>query len=285
MAVTLTNSWYPEYVLDADGGTITLNSEVPQNIFTLTGTAVLTSSWTVTGSNMSRGQRFIIKYQANLTLGVNTLTIFGQNIPQSLAAHGFYVDAIYNGTGWDTDVLVNFADVPVITTDMINNNAVTTALINNGAVTADKLAADSVIESKILNGAVTVNKIASGAVNVDKLAAALKSVVVTIPVSFEAGEQASNAFFPNFDGTINTVFYAVTTDIEATDNAEITVAVNTNPTTPSLVTIPAATAADNSDSLAIASGNTFSAGDELTFTSSKVTDGGKALLTIHMTRR
>lgn len=282
MAFTATENSYYKHTLTAGGGTISLDVDAPLYLHTLTGTATLAASWAVQETGTVRlGQRFIIKYEAVIDLNGNNITIFGVTIPEGMSDQPFYVDAIYNGTSWDTHILPSFDGVGFVETTHIADDAVTADKLSASAGTdADR----AVTTDHIRNSAVTTAKIADEDVTLAKLDPTLIVETFVVPVSFEANEKCNNSIFPDFDGEINAITYVVTKAIAGTDDATISPEINANPTTPGTITIAASTALDNSATVNIVSGNSFSAGDEISFVSAKTTSGGKALLSIKVTR-
>jgi hypothetical protein len=155
--------------------------------------------------------------------------------------------------------------------------------LNSVAVSGDlTLAANGA--ATIANNAVTTAKINDGAVTLGKLEANIKKEILVIPVSFESGEQCEYSFFPTFDGVITSVSSVVTKAIAGTDDADIDIYVNSGSTTPATLTLAASSALNTLDSVTITNGGSFTDGDQVKFTTSKATAGGKALLTIAYTR-
>lgn len=284
MASTTSNGYYLEHVLDANGGTITLNAEEPFVYHRLSGTATLVSSWSVAGSNLGTGQRFVIHSEAVLTLGANTLTILGVSIPQSIANIPFTVEGIYNGSGWDTTVSPSFQGLPVISTDMLESDSVTTAKILDANVTVDKLASNSVSTIKILDDNITTAKILNSNVTLAKLESALKVETLVVPVSFETGEQCNNTFIIPFACTITSVSASVVKALSGTDDGTITLEIAGSPSTPSLITIPASSPLNTVVAIVPASNNAVAAGDTISLISTKTTVAGKALVSIKLIR-
>jgi hypothetical protein len=282
MASSSTKNLYKQLSLTSGGGTITLDAEEPFELFKVTGTATLAGSWVIQGSNLGVGQRFVLKYESVIDLNGNTITIFGKTIDQGLADRDFYIDAIYDGSAWNTSILLSFDSLPAISTSMIENSAITTAKILDDNVTNAKLANDSVDTIQILDDAVTTDKIADGAVGAEKLDANSNTVTLVIPVSFEAGEKCDNSIVIDFDCTIEAVTAYVTKVIVGTDDATVDVDIEGNPTTPATLTIPDSSALNYTDTLTIASANSISAGDVVSFVSAKTTSGGKALLSVKL---
>ncbi len=111
------------------------------------------------------------------------------------------------------------------------------------------------------------------------------SEVVPISVSFESGEACNNRFKMPYAGTV-TGFYAVCTKaIAGTDNGTI-ILKNAAGTTmgAGTITFTASDPLETAYSVSPSSNNTFSAGDILYAVTSKATAGGKALVSITVTR-
>ena len=284
MASSSTKDYYIELALTAGGGTHTLDSELPFTVYKVTGTVTLLANWVIQASNMGVGQRFILKYEAVLDLNGSTLTIFGKTIDQGLADRDFYVDAIYDGSAWNTSILLSFDNLPAISTSMIEDDAITTSKIADGDVTNDKLDTDSVDTSNIVDDAVETTKIADNAVTVDKLSDDLLVETIVVPVSFESGEQCNNDFIIDYDCNITSVSACVTKAIAGTDNATITLEIGGNPSTPSVITFTASDPLNTVESITPATNNDVTAGDTISLITAKTTAGGKALVSIKLVR-
>lgn len=99
--------------LNAGGGTITLDEDVdPHNVnVTTAGAVVLAASWVIqAGTNPLSGDTFYVNGQGSqLTLGANTLTVFGKSVPQELATNGRWaVIASYNGAAYESTLIVDY---------------------------------------------------------------------------------------------------------------------------------------------------------------------------------
>lgn len=92
--------------ITAGGGTINYPLKSPASLYIITGTAVLTSNWTLqpTGTPVE-GMEFRFRYEADVILNGNTITIFGKELPSTLADKTHNITVYYNGTNWQ----VNFS--------------------------------------------------------------------------------------------------------------------------------------------------------------------------------
>lgn len=91
--------------LTAGGGTVNLDIAEPVDIYFIRGTATLTSNWTIQSSNVNSlpliaGVLYNFKYEADITLDGNTITIFGQTLPPHVADKNMRITAYYNGSVW-----------------------------------------------------------------------------------------------------------------------------------------------------------------------------------------
>ena len=125
--------------------------------------------------------------------------------------------------------------------------------------------------------------IASGLITTAKLASTLQQEILTVPVSFETGEIGGYKIEMPYPGTIVKISAYVTKLIEATNDGSITATDNAAATMAAL-TMTAGTAIGTAVTDSPTTNNTFVAGDVLTFTTAKVTAGGKALITLKITR-
>lgn len=109
--------------------------------------------------------------------------------------------------------------------------------------------------------------------------------VIIIPVSFEAGEQCNNTIYITFPCTIDQVFILVTKVIAATDAATITVKINgTSVGGANPASIPLSSALNYNQANGFATPNTVTTSSYIDIISAKTTPGGKALVTLFVTR-
>ena len=109
-----------EVALTAGGGTKNLLTTSGVSLYIITGTATLTSSWTIQHSGIPViGMTYSFLYKANIDLGISTITIFGETLSTNLADKEFRAESIWNGTAWVTTFLPD-----VLTPDSIPATAV-----------------------------------------------------------------------------------------------------------------------------------------------------------------
>lgn len=280
-----TNNLTSNYTLSSGGGTINLPTNEPYNTYRFSGIATLSSSYTIQSSGTPiAGMEYRILYQATLTLGANTLTIFGANIISDLSKQSLEIHAYYNGTSWETKVLADFGDTPFITSDMIESMTLTSSNFANDSVPPNAIQDNAIDSINLVNNSIITTKILDSNVTLAKLETKLKPEVIIVPVSFESGEQSNNSITIPYDFRIDTIRYDITKAIANTDVAIINPFINGVATSPSSITIPLSTVINTTASTTLASSNTGTTNQVVKFVTSKTTPGGKALLTISLTR-
>lgn len=120
-------------VLTASGGTVSLDSAIPVGEYDITGTATLLASYNITYTGtLNTNLKYVLNYDATITLNGNTLTIFGLSLDSYQALQKGVIIAKYDGSAWDT----------VFAPDFENDDIVETRHIIDDAVDKDKIAAD-----------------------------------------------------------------------------------------------------------------------------------------------
>tara|TARA_R110000764_G_scaffold20407_3_gene52407 strand:- start:119 stop:874 length:756 start_codon:yes stop_codon:yes gene_type:complete len=107
--------------LTAGGGTFNLDVTSSSSIYIIQGTATLTSNWTIqpTGVN-SAGMQYNFKYEANIALGSNSITIFGATMPATLVNKTCEITCYYDGTDWEVNFLPDVLEANIIPYTSIN---------------------------------------------------------------------------------------------------------------------------------------------------------------------
>jgi hypothetical protein len=113
---------------------------------------------------------------------------------------------------------------------------------------------------------------------------AVKQDIVTIPMSFETGEQTATKIYFPFAVTINKIRGIVMKAIAATDNGTITGANASGASTGGVITCTASDALNTEYSATPTTNNTVAAGSYYKLTSAKTTAGGKVLVTLEYSR-
>lgn len=228
-------------------GTVTLTvntDEVYQNV---TGIVTLVGAYTIAFATTGAvaGDKFYVQYNGRATLSGNTLTVGGISLSDSQALTGnFVIVGYYDGSAWNSYLIPN--------------------LSGSGWQ----------LEAVC---------IAAGLITVAKLETNLHQEVLTVPVSFETGEIGAYKIEMPYPGSIVKISAYVTKLIEATDAGSITVTDDSSATM-ATITMSGGTAIGTGVTDAPTTNNTFVATDVLTFTTAKVTVGGKVLLTLQITR-
>ena len=111
-----------------------------------------------------------------------------------------------------------------------------------------------------------------------------KKGIVTVPLSFESGEQTATKIYFPFAVTINKIRSIVMKAVAGTDDGTITGANSTGDSANGVVTVAASSALDTEDSASPTTNNEVAADSYYKLTSAKTTAGGKVLATIEYTR-
>ena len=202
----------------------------------------------------------------------------------------------YNSVAITGDITLSSAGVTAIAAGAIVNADVNAA----AAIAYSKLAAlpsaqilvgsaGNVATAVAMSGDVAISNtgvttIQAASVDVAMLSGTLTKEVFVIPVSFQAGEQANNSFVIPFDGTIDDLTSYVTLALAATDDATITAQIGGVAVTNGQITLNASSALNTSDSATPTALNVFAAGDRIDLVGAKTTAGGKALVSVTVTR-
>ena len=112
----------------------------------------------------------------------------------------------------------------------------------------------------------------------------IKKGIVTVPLSFESGEQTATKIYFPFAVTINKIRSIVVKAIAATDDGTITGANSTGDSANGVITVAASSALDTEDSASPTTNNEVAADSYYKLTSAKSTAGGKVLVTLEYTR-
>jgi len=97
-----------EITLTAGGGTLNLDTTIPVRFYIVKGTATLTSNWTIQPSGTAvEGMVYEFKYEADINLNGNTITLFGTAIPETLVDKTHQITAYYDGSDWQVNFALN----------------------------------------------------------------------------------------------------------------------------------------------------------------------------------
>lgn len=271
--------------LSTTGGIYNIDISENFDFYILTGTGSLSGSWSIVSSTPSKGDYLEILLDTSFVRGLNNISVLGVAL-NDLSNGRCYIQGLYDGS-WKVSVTPyynNTSNSQTVFTTLIKDASITTAKMDKNAIDTSKLGNESVTEDIIATESISENKIQDGAITSSKLQASNKIEIITIPVSFESGEQARNRIIAPFNGIIKQVTYTVTKSIAATDSATVEVLINGIPTLPASISIPASTGLNTTSTTTITSSNTFTDNQSLDFTSAKPTPGGKVLLSIELER-
>lgn len=159
------------------GGTVTVplapTSGVPYHVHhvRVSGTQTLVSNFAVspTGS-AGKNMQSVVHWEAACTPSGNTVTIFGQTVPDELLSSDFIAVCTYNGSAWKVVLLADWAATSIVNTSRLEDDAVTEAKLADDAVSTDKIVDDAVTIDKIADAAVDTAQLVDGAVETAKIA-------------------------------------------------------------------------------------------------------------------
>jgi len=114
---------------------LTYTNNIIVGTVTLTGGLVVSPSGTPT-----TGQRVVVTWNASVTPSGNTITIFGETVPDELAAKNFVAECVYGGAAWVVNILPDFAGTGIIGSHRLASDSVTTTSIADDSVTLAKMA-------------------------------------------------------------------------------------------------------------------------------------------------
>ena len=143
-------------------GTLNVNVDrSPASLVSLASITRINGSVTLTGNlNISplgtalKNTTIKVLWEASVTITVgNQVVIFGETVPDELAAKNFVAECVYNGAAWVVNILPDFAGTGIIGVDRLASDSVTTAKIVDGAVTLAKM--DSLNKGSIIYGNTT----------------------------------------------------------------------------------------------------------------------------------
>jgi len=149
--------------LTAGGGTenLSVDDAIQQYRIYSTGSVTLTSNWTIQSTGtVAAGMRYIYKYEADITLSGNTITIHGATMPEELVDKRGVITADYNGTAWVVVFKPDFNESSIVSSSNIADEAVTyskiqqvsqgSILVGDATKTASEL--DARIAGRIIVG-------------------------------------------------------------------------------------------------------------------------------------
>lgn len=202
----------------------------------------------------------------------------------------------YNSVAVSGDITISSAGVTNISAGAIMNADVNAA----AAIAYSKLApltsanilvgsAGNVATSVAMSGNVAISNtgvttIQPGVITSSMLATNGAKEVFSFTVSFEANEQCNNTIVVPFAGTIDAIYAYVTHTMSGANDGTIVAQISGVPVTTGTITIVASSAVNTAVSVVPTALNVFAAGNALSFVTAKATVGGKALISVLVTR-
>lgn len=111
-----------EIALTAGGGTVNLDVLSTSALYVITGTATLTSNWTIQPSGTPLiGTTFIFSYEANIDLDGNSITIFSKTLPPLLSDKTHKIEATWDGSNWEVNFIPDISVTGTIPPTALSN--------------------------------------------------------------------------------------------------------------------------------------------------------------------
>ena len=235
----------------ASSGSTTFVAGTDSKYQKLTGTSVLSGNtdYSLDGT-AENGDSFILEYDASVTDGAFSLSIFGITLTEEQALNGGLIfEAEYKSGAWYPRVYPNVNDSSTYTWQA------DTPDVKDGAITAVKL------DSDLIKG------------------------FFTKEISFEATGLGIVDVEVPFALTVNKIIASVSENISGTDDATLIMKDDAAVAmTNGQIDIPASTVVGNTFTTVPTANNTFTANQNIKFETQKSTAGGRATVTIHYTR-
>lgn len=94
--------------LTAGGGTTNLPVASFNTLYIIQGSATLAANWVIQPSGTPvAGTEYRFRYEADITLNGNSITVFGTAIPETLADKTHQINAYYDGSNWEVNFSVD----------------------------------------------------------------------------------------------------------------------------------------------------------------------------------
>jgi hypothetical protein len=171
-------------------GTLNVNVDrSPASLVSLASITRINGSVTLTGNlNISplgtalKNTTIKVLWEASVTITVgNQVVIFGETVPDELAAKNFVAECVYDGAAWVVNILPDFAGTGIIGSHRLASDSVTTAKIADNSVELAKmyeLATGSVIFGNASNRP-TALSVADSTIVIGDSSTGLASVAVS----------------------------------------------------------------------------------------------------------
>lgn len=201
MSISTKQRSYVTYTVTT-GGTVTIPNGIltsDPNVdtvrdYVIEGTSILIADLTYTMTTPVAGTDLTLYWKASVTPSGFAVTVLGQVIPSRLLTKSFIIRASYNGSTWDTVLLVDNTDTANIDGTSLVDATVTDAKITalaaskltgtvadaqiaamnanklTGSIDAARYANNTIPAAAIANSSLTAAQLADGAVTVAKIA-------------------------------------------------------------------------------------------------------------------
>jgi len=124
-----------EILLTPGGGTVNLPIFSPVTLYIVKGLSTLTSNWTIQSSGTPvKGIEYRFRYEADVNLNGNTITVFGKTMPSTLSDKNCQITTYYDGSNWDVTFHASMDENGSISFELIED-ASFLPLINGGVFT------------------------------------------------------------------------------------------------------------------------------------------------------
>jgi hypothetical protein len=136
-------------------GLASITSGTDENVIVVTssGTKTAAADFTIPAPSGSpiTGERFVCYFNAQVTKGSFTFTIFGETLTaEELASGSVYIETVYDGAAWQAVKASSVTGSDSVVTTMIKDANITTAKVADKAITAEKLA-DGILGDYLLD--------------------------------------------------------------------------------------------------------------------------------------
>jgi hypothetical protein len=182
------------------------------------------------------------------------------------------------------DVTIDNAGLTAIGADKVTKTQIDADIAGAGLVQAVGGELDVNADDSTLEVDTDVLRIKALGVTIAKLEAALLKDIVTVPLSFQTGEETVTKIYFPYKVTINKIRSIVMLVIAGTDDGSITGGNIGGASNLGVVTVAASSALDTEDDASPDSNNVVAEGGYYQLATAKATDGGKVLVTLEYTR-
>lgn len=130
-----------EISVPSGGGTETIDPTEPYEVYHITGSVTLSSSWTISLSTTGavKGQEIYFRWRATVTPSGNTVKIGTYAVDDAFLDKQFDVTAYFDGSSWNLNTFIDHEEDSTIIGRNIATDAVVTRTIKNKNVTTAKL--------------------------------------------------------------------------------------------------------------------------------------------------